>query len=707
MDPLTPRATPLDVDVVPFQLAPALAVASGIPRVLLADEVGLGKTIQAGWIIGDLMARNPSARILLAVPASVRHQWIEELARRFGVFATAADARWLRAMVADLPENISPWTPPGVYATSLDFLKRPDVAASAAQHVWDAVVVDEAHTATAPTDRYAALSTIAGAARRVILITATPYSGDPASFASMIAIGATSDAPAPLLFRRTRHDVGDPRRRRHRFAAVRLTGAESRLQRLLERYSRIVWKDAPDSSARLAVTILRKRALSSPAAAARSLRRRLDLLSQRASLPRQLTLWDEDDEIDDEEHAAALAAPGMADAPAEQRWLHALIAAADSAAAHDSKQLYLHRLLRRLRGESVVVFTEYRDTLFYLGESLPRAVHLHGAMSSGERAAVQARFNRDGGLLLCTDAAAEGLNLHGRCRTVVNYELPWNPARLEQRIGRVDRIGQQRAVHAVSLTARDTAEQLVIANLVRRLSRVAATLGEGDRLAGFLDEARVARIVIADEASALSTPELQYERAKTNRRGEDHAAEQLRARGRAPGAAVTGSTDVLVSSIRASQALRAGYVVVFASTAQTPGGRIAARGVDALFIAAPVERPRTAAAARTSGEMVLAAIPEPLSLLASRRPWLERVATEHASAIDREVARERSLGEKPRARSEIQAGLFDRRAVSAAEGAAERETRAAAEHRRRIEALLHERELTILIRPVAVLIVWR
>src|SRR4029079_3920753 len=120
-----------------------------------------------------------------------------------------------------------------------------------------------------------------------------------------------------------------------------------------------------------------------------------------------------------------------------------------------------------------------------------------------ERWRVQRQFNAQGGLLLETDAAWEGLNLQGRCRLIVNYELPWNPARLEQRIGRVDRIGQRRPVHAVTLVARDTAEDFVVANLTRRLARVAATLGERDRLAAVLGDARMARTIIGAEAAPV------------------------------------------------------------------------------------------------------------------------------------------------------------------------------------------------------------
>ena len=131
------------------------------------------------------------------------------------------------------------------------------------------------------------------------------------------------------MFRRSRVDdaVGDPRQRRHRFARVRITAVEARFQRLLERYSRDVWNETLDNpdAARLAVTVLRKRALSSPAAAARSLRRRMDLLQGRARVPRQLPLFDDADGVDDDVASAALAAPGLADAAREHRCLAALI----------------------------------------------------------------------------------------------------------------------------------------------------------------------------------------------------------------------------------------------------------------------------------------------------------------------------------------------------------------------------------------------
>ena len=431
----TPRSRTVRADVLAYQLEPAIAAAQGTSRIVLADEVGLGKTVQAGWIISDLVERERDVRILIAVPAGLRRQWQSELDTLFDLRVVSVDAPWLRGAVADLPADVNPWSAPGIYAGSIDFLKRPDVVAPLRSLVWDLLVVDEAHGSAAPTDRHAALAAIASVARRVVSITATPFSGDARRFTSLASLGSLPpSSTAPVMFRRSREDTGDRRRRRHRFLAVRITRPEFRLQRLLDRYSREVWHAAGDAEgARLAVTILRKRALSSPLAAELSLRRRLALLQGTAAAPRQLPLFDDEESADDDLMDSALAVPGLADAAREHRWLVAIIAAAAAAAGVDSKRRRLLRLLRAARGEAAIVFTEYRDTMRHLASALPQALQLHGGLNASERGLVQRRFNEQGGWLLATDAASEGLNLQHRCRLVINYELPWNPARRRRR----------------------------------------------------------------------------------------------------------------------------------------------------------------------------------------------------------------------------------------------------------------------------------
>ena len=151
-----------------------------------------------------------------------------------------------------------------------------------------------------------------------------------------------------------------------------------------------------------------------------------------------------------------------------------------AAVAGEGKIAALARLLRRVN-EPAIVFTEYRDTLLHLERRLPgrRVVLLHGGMNRPERAEALRRFSEGERrmVLLTTDAAGEGLNLHHACRLVVNLELPWNPMRLEQRIGRVDRIGQTRRVHVVHLVARGTGESNILARLELRVSRAHHAVG--------------------------------------------------------------------------------------------------------------------------------------------------------------------------------------------------------------------------------------
>jgi len=187
---------------------------------------------------------------------------------------------------------------------------------------------------------------------------------------------------------------------------------------------------------------------------------------------------------------------GLHDARRERRMLEALSTCARAAAVSETKLGVLARLLRRT-GEPAVVFTEYRDTLHQVRRQLPRgSVLLHGGLTRDERTAALHEFARTpGAILLATDAAAEGLNLHRHCRLVINLELPWNPMRLEQRIGRVDRIGQRRTVHAFHLIADRTGEARILSRLRARLAIAKAEIGAPDPF-GEDEERTVARLVI-------------------------------------------------------------------------------------------------------------------------------------------------------------------------------------------------------------------
>ena len=152
------------IDFLPYQLEPALAMLrDGYTRMLIADAVGLGKTIQAGLILGELAAEHESFRALVIAPAGLREQWAGELAGRFGISATIANSLWLARTVVELPSNVNPWSLPGIYISSFDFIKRPEVLRPFEEDEidWDALVVDEAHAATLGTARRAAAHAVA------------------------------------------------------------------------------------------------------------------------------------------------------------------------------------------------------------------------------------------------------------------------------------------------------------------------------------------------------------------------------------------------------------------------------------------------------------------------------------------------------------------------------------------------------------------
>jgi superfamily II DNA or RNA helicase len=483
-----------EVDLLPHQLEPALAVVChGARRLLLADAVGLGKTIEAGLVLAELRARSALDRVLVLAPPGLCNQWCEELADRFAMEPVVADAGWLRSLRPVLPASINPWSVPGIRVASLDFAKRPEVRRSIERVMWDAVIVDEAHIAAGDSERRAAAHALAARARVVLLLTATPHSGDHRAFHALCGIGALSGDDPVCMFRRNREEAGISRRRRVHLHRVEPAIAERAVRRQLDDYIRTVWvrRTGPEGrGARLAMIVLLKRSLSGMGPLRRSLASRLDRLGM-APEPAEVQLplrWDEGDEAD-AEPAGVLGAPGFDDEHEERRVLRALADSVTLAEAHDSKQRALARILKRVR-EPAIVFTEYRDTLEALrGVAGTDAAVLHGAMDRFERAAAVSRFN-DGGarVLLATDAAGEGLNLQPRCRLVINLELPWNPMRLEQRIGRVDRIGQQRTVHAINLLASGTAEPGILARLARRLDRARTTVGMVEGVLGPNDE---------------------------------------------------------------------------------------------------------------------------------------------------------------------------------------------------------------------------
>jgi superfamily II DNA or RNA helicase len=679
------------IDLLPYQLEPALAMLrGGSTRIMIADAVGLGKTIQASIVLAELSAMDDGFRGLVIAPAGLRHQWLDELGSRFGLTATIADSAWLRRLSGELPADVNPWILPGLYVASPDFIKRTEVLHPIASLHWDLVVIDEAHGASIGTARRAALDQVALRASRVILLTATPHAGDASEFQALCRLGQRKDDCAPILmFRRSRADAGVEATRRTVLLPVVLTSEERRMHRLLDAYASLVCREAgarADSAARLAIVVLKKRALSSAASLAASVRRRLSLLradvTARLEYQQGLGFDDSpDEECGDAPPDALLGAPGLDSAAREQQWLSAIAECATNAGRAESKLRFLLRLLRRIR-QSAIVFTEFRDTLNWLRPALAATALdvrvLHGGLDPVERQSAQQGFNLAGGILLATDAASEGLNLHQACKIVVHYELPWSPARLEQRTGRVDRLGQQNRVHEILLIASDTAEQLVLAPLVRRVARAHLATPFLPRLADALSESRVANAVLAhvnDQEPDVPEPHpppiapivlpsqwrptlSEEARVETTRIRDRRASLALQRTDRLSSALTT----TMVSSSKAG--LPPGIVCVYTLTLATRAGHIVRR-----LVACALEHWTTTVAARTSADVRSLAA----TFLKEREPAVRAVilsaaaedltaaAKEYMEALD--SLERRQMSTVAPARRLVQQGLFDSRAL--------------------------------------------
>lgn len=501
------------VDVLGWQLAPALAVLAGASRLLLADAVGLGKTIQAGLVLAELYLRGMVERALVLAPPAVRAGWAHELRARFGLPVDVVDLPALLHLERSGAVGANPWSQSPVIVSSIDLVKRPEILGAVERAPVDLLIVDEAHHVTPGTDRHAAVERLARQVPWVVLASATPHSGDAAAYRALLDVGGASSEPGDRMrvFRRSHGDVRLVSARRTHALGVRTSREERELLGAVLAYARDLCRVAATTTpgVQLLASVLARRAASSPLAAQRTLQRRLDSLAHGAApsqAPQPLLPWEE---LEEEEHQQPwLSVQGFEDVDAERECLRRLVALAESATANWSKGVRLRRLVGSI-GEPAVVFSEFRDTLDACRAELEPAVSvscLHGELDAGERhrrlsAFLEGRVR----VLLTTDVAGEGLNLHGPSRLVITVEWPWSPLRIEQRIGRVHRLGQTRTVHAIHLTARGSYEETVVARMLQRAARAAADLSPvSDQIARAITE-HVLGLAPGDARPAPST----------------------------------------------------------------------------------------------------------------------------------------------------------------------------------------------------------
>ncbi len=472
-----------------YQVAPVLRIlAKPKPRLLIADDVGLGKTIEAGLCLLELMFRRRADRVLIVVPPGLVPQWQEEMQERFGLeFEVIENATGLARAQTRLPAGMSPWVlPRAKIITSVDYLKKDEVRRRALERRWDLVIVDEAHALAesgSPSNPYRTRRTRLGEELRenasgLLLLTATPHNGYPHSFRSLIEL--VEPTSATLAGSNVADRIGRAMVRRMKRQILRRNGEEwepaflprtvepipvrvgeegVKLFELISAYCSRATKDAvgeeDEELVSFAMQIVKKRASSSRLALARTLEHRLAALKkeeERAEKPERAELKDYEADLP------------MPDAQAERTARKILRSAIPKderrRKAEITKIMAIQHLLKRLPGPDpkvaglvehlrgvlaeeptakVIVFTEYLDTLEAIRAGLEAAgppiagayVELRGGLTIRQRQDVQRRFDEpEVRILLATDAASEGLNLQRHCNRMVHFELPGGSVRL-------------------------------------------------------------------------------------------------------------------------------------------------------------------------------------------------------------------------------------------------------------------------------------
>ena len=502
------------IEVDDYQLDPVVR-ALQMPRVnlLIADDVGLGKTIEAGLVVQEMILRHRVRSVLIVCPSSLQVQWQEEMRDKFGLDFRIIDSEAISQLRRKRGIHVNPWTHFPRLITSVDFLKRerqlrtfretlPAGDQPTFPRAYDLLIVDEAHN-VAPSGRgkYAtdsmrtqAIRTLAAHFEHKLFLSATPHNGYRESFAALLelldsqrfarAVTPDRNQLDAVMVRRMKDELklrwdGSRRfaERVVRHLEVPYSDVERQAHHDLQAYSELRLKQATSDGERMAaefvLKLLKKRLFSSPAAFGITLEKHTATVGGRkatTNFSRDIEDFS-DDYADDEEYeletgeVMGSVSQSLSALSSEEKGLLRQLSDFAAAASQrpDCKALTLINWLKsnlrpggQWNSERVIIFTEYRATQKWLYDLLAREGFaeegrlemIYGGMPNDQREPIKAAFQAHPNeakvrILLATDAASEGLNLQNHCSKLIHFEIPWNPNRMEQRNGRVDRHGQK------------------------------------------------------------------------------------------------------------------------------------------------------------------------------------------------------------------------------------------------------------------------
>ena len=506
-----------DIDPLPHQIHLVHRIlASGDLNWLIADDVGLGKTIETGLLLAALRQRKQARRILLITPAGLTKQWQEELYLKFGMgdFRIYGDDFSISE-----PRH---WKLHDCVIGSMDRLKNESHLELLLQaEPWDLVIFDEAHRLTrrqygmkySSSQRFDLARELRPRTESILLLTATPHQGQQDSFTALLelihperkeellTLSINPEILQDMVFRNRKADVTDLEGnfvfhgKTTRALKVPLNEGARQFDEALQKYLKRGYQAGRDRGLQgnaigFVMTVYRKLAASSIASIHEALvRRRKRLRKQMTPIPehefdRRAALENIDRRFEGEsEESVTVNTQGDEFFIGELALLNQIISAASELKEDDRKlRLFLDEVISVVLDqnpeEKILVFSEYRGTQEWLKDALDRrfgqgkTVLINGSMDLVERRQAIAHFEGDGQFLLSTEAGGEGINLQQRCHVMVNYDLPWNPMRLVQRIGRLYRYGQKKRVVVFNIHSPDTLDEQIIDILYSRLEQV-------------------------------------------------------------------------------------------------------------------------------------------------------------------------------------------------------------------------------------------
>lgn len=538
-DPMLAVSTS-QIDPLPHQMEAVYNYALQSPRLrfMIADDPGAGKTIMAGLIIKEMKYRGLVNRILVVAPGHLKYQWQREMKERFDEGFKLIDRSTMRSAWG---ENV--WEETQHAIASVDFLKQDDIQSTLSSARWDLVIVDEAHKMSAyayisknrtkidKTQRYQLGEVLSRQTEHMLFLTATPHRGDEENFRLLLDLlrpgffanteilqESVERGENPVFIRRLKEDMVNfeggklfpPRN--VQTVKFRLSEQEKTLYNEVTKYVKNYYDQAKEKRhITFAMVILQRRLTSSTQAILRSLERRRDKLEGFLRLPEKIkdneqyeglrSITDADlEELSEEERweieeklEHLTIASNIEDVEREIEELDKLVKLAKSvrSGGEESKLKKLREeILTGLGNQKLLIFTEHKDTLWYLTEQLELWGYdvntIHGGMTLDQRVEAERVFRDEAQIMVATEAAGEGINLQF-CSLMVNYDIPWNPNRLEQRMGRVHRYGQDHEVFVWNLISRDTREGQLLDKLFTKLERMRKDLGS-DRVYDIIGE---------------------------------------------------------------------------------------------------------------------------------------------------------------------------------------------------------------------------